>query len=331
MKTRKKIPLNAYLIGVVSALILAALFPEAGARGGVLKTEIFTKVAVVVIFLNQGLVLPTEALKSGLLQWKFHLAAQLFIFLLFPLAAGLALLPFLPALGPDLWLGYLYLAILPTTITTAVVYTGKAGGSSGTALFTTALSNIAGIFIVPMVMISATRQVFGEALQGEYALLPTLVKITGLILVPLLAGQIFRPFLKHWAERHKGPLRNINVWLVYFIVFAAFADSFYQDAWAGFGPVFLLVQGLLCIALLGTMSAAAWGAARLLGLSPENRIAFFFCASQKTLAAGVPMAGSIFIGESPALGLVLLPIMMYHPLQLILGGYLIGRWGDGAR
>ena len=41
-----------------------------------------------------------------------------------------------------------------------------------------------------------------------------------------------------------------------------------------------------------------------------------FCASKKSLAAGAPMAALIF-GANPGLGLILLPIMIYHPLQLI--------------
>lgn len=330
----RKLPINSYFIGVVSALVLAALFPELGAKGGPLRTEILTKLAVILIFFNQGLTLPTEDLRRGVLQWKFHLGAQLFIFALFPLGVLGMLVGLRTAgagwLGPDLWLGYLYLGLLPTTITTAVVYTSKAGGNAAAALFSTALSNVLGIFIVPTLMILAAQQAFPGQPQGAFALGPVLLKIMGLILAPLLVGQACRPLARDWAARHKALLRNTNVGFVYFIVFSAFADSFQNGAWEGFGPGFLLGQAALCALVLAVASGLAWGLPGGLRQSRHDRIAFFFCASQKTLAAGVPMAGSIFIGEAPVLGLVLLPIMLYHPLQLILGGYLLGRWKPEA-
>jgi len=41
----------------------------------------------------------------------------------------------------------------------------------------------------------------------------------------------------------------------------------------------------------------------------------------------VPMAHLIF-GANPAIGLILLPIMIYHPLQLLAGGMLAQRWSS---
>ena len=64
---------------------------------------------------------------------------------------------------------------------------------------------------------------------------------------------------------------------------------------------------------------------RLLRFNRPDRIAASFCAPQKTLASGVPLAKVIF-GAHPGLGLILLPIMVYHLLQLLVCGYLAGRW-----
>ena len=47
---------------------------------------------------------------------------------------------------------------------------------------------------------------------------------------------------------------------------------------------------------------------------------------EKSLATGVPMAGLIFVGHTSGLGLILLPIMLYHPLQLMICTPLAGRW-----
>ena len=62
-----------------------------------------------------------------------------------------------------------------------------------------------------------------------------------------------------------------------------------------------------------------------LGLGRAERIAALFCGSKKTLASGVPMARLIF-GAQPSLAIILLPIMIYHPLQLLICGALANRW-----
>lgn len=38
--------------------------------------------------------------------------------------------------------------------------------------------------------------------------------------------------------------------------------------------------------------------------------------------------GHLIFGPNPAIGLILLPIMIYHPLQLLAGGMLAQRWSD---
>ena len=73
------------------------------------------------------------------------------------------------------------------------------------------------------------------------------------------------------------------------------------------------------------ISSSCGSADRLIGLPQEDHIAAVLCGSKKTLASGVPMAHLIF-GANPALGLILVPIMVYHPLQLALCGVLAQRW-----
>ena len=82
----------------------------------------------------------------------------------------------------------------------------------------------------------------------------------------------------------------------------------------------------VCGALFAAVMLLTATAARGLGFSREDRIAAIFCGSKKTLASGVPMAHLIF-GAHPGIGLILLPIMIYHPLQLIVCGVLAQRWG----
>lgn len=328
--------LNQFLIGILAAVFLGWLFAEVGAKGGLLRTEITTKVAVFIIFLNQGLTLPTEDLKRGFLQWRFHLFCFLFIFLFFPGMTGLGLLGLNAMVGgaewwtSDLQLGFLFLGILPTTITTAVVYAGKSGGNVGSAIFSTAFTNVAGIFIVPLASLYLASSLGILDGGGTYSALPIIGKILLLLFLPFVLGQCLRPWLKGWVGNHKNWVRNANVYLVYFIVFAAFANSFQQDTWAQFPLFFLGVVFLLTGLMLLFFTGTAWLLVSALGFDRGDRISGLFCGSQKTLAAGIPLASSIFIGARPDMGLVILPLMIYHPLQLILHGYFVGRWEKTA-
>jgi sodium/bile acid cotransporter 7 len=63
------------------------------------------------------------------------------------------------------------------------------------------------------------------------------------------------------------------------------------------------------------MLAATSYAARRLGFSRPDRVTIVFCGSKKSLASGLPMATVLFGG--PQAALVLLPLMLFHQMQLI--------------
>lgn len=77
--------------------------------------------------------------------------------------------------------------------------------------------------------------------------------------------------------------------------------------------------------ILAIVLGLTWSAARLLGFSPEDEITTVFCGSKKTLASGVPMAKLLF-GAHPALGVIVLPIMFYHQIQLFVCSILAQRY-----
>lgn len=68
---------------------------------------------------------------------------------------------------------------------------------------------------------------------------------------------------------------------------------------------------------------------RLLRFEVEDEIATVFCGSKKTLASGVPMARLLF-GDHPGLGFIVLPIMVYHQLQLLVCSMLAERYARRA-
>jgi solute carrier family 10 (sodium/bile acid cotransporter), member 7 len=308
-----------FLLGLGGVALFAYLFPEVGARGGFLRSEITTKAAVAVVFLLQGLVITPAALRTGAMRWRLHLVLQVVIFVLFPLtvilldAVGGGLLP------PDLRLGFLFLAVLPTTISTCVVFTTIAGGNASGALFNSVLANLSGIVVTPLwaaLLLSAR----GETLPFG----PMMAEIATLILLPLLVGQALRPLARSVGEPRPKAVAALSSAIILFIVFAAFSNSFASGAFVQTGAG--ATAAVVAVALV--VFSAATAAMVLLGtrlrFDEGDRRALLFCGPQKTLAAGAPMAQILFAGN-PAIGLILLPVIVYHAVQLLGGAVLAQR------
>jgi solute carrier family 10 (sodium/bile acid cotransporter), member 7 len=297
-----------FILGLAAAAVLGYLLPEVGARGGPLRPETTTKVGVAFIFLLQGLGLATSALREGAMRWRLHTATQLFIFAGFPAAVIL-----LDAVGgrllpESLRLGFLFLAIVPTTVSACVVFTAAAGGNVAGAVFNSAFANVTGVVITP-----ALAALLLSARGDAPPLGPTILEISMLLLAPLALGQVLRPLLRRKPPR--ALVSNVANVIVLYIVFAAFANSAHSRAFDEAGVAATVLVFVIGVSIFLLATAAAAFAGRRLGLPHGDRIVLLFCGPQKTLAAGAPIAQVIFAGH-PGLGLILLPLMMYHAIQL---------------
>ena len=311
-----------FVYGLFGAIAMAWLVPEWGGPGGWLQPSITTKLGVFVIFFLQGLSLPTEDLARGLKLWRLHGFIQATIFIGGPLLAALISWPLRSSMGEMLWLGLMFLAILPCTISTSVVFTTQSGGNISAALFNTSLANVAGIFIVPVVMVWLSNT------EGmEMPLMPLIGKIVLLLFLPLLLGQLSRFFVKplrDWGQVNRKRFGSVNSSIVLFIVYCSFCGSFQSRFWEGVPlPSMLLTVGLTLL-LLVLLRLLLFLMLRTAKVSYPETMAAFFCGAQKTLAAGVPMAQGIFAASGFDLGLILLPLMCYAPLQFTLDGIIVG-------
>jgi len=307
-----------FIVGLLGVVALAGLRPEWGAAGGVLKTEWSSTLGIMLIFFLQGWVLPVEQLKRGLLSWRLHLGIQAGIFLAMPLLCCLIAWPLKGLLPQPLWVGMLFLGVLPSTISSAIIYTSEAGGNAAIALVNTTLSNLGGIIITPLWLLILLKT-GGLEMQP---IVPTLIQVSKLILLPLLAGQLSRLVSHSLADRSKSRVGKANSLIILFIIYASLSDSVLSGAWSGQSKALIsytvgLAVALLLMAHLMVFAAIKWGS-----FSHEECPAILFCITQKTLAAGVPMAKSVF-GLHPMLGLILLPVLVYHPLQLLVGAFWI--------
>ena len=323
---RNWIKSNLFLIGLAGVAVLAWLEPEAGAQGGVFRSEFTRQAAVCLIFFIQGLALPTEDFRKGLRQMKLHGFVQGWNYLGFPLLALGLLALFGEALRPEIRFGFLYLALLPTTISSSVFFTAAAKGNVAGSVFNASVSNLLGVLLTPA---GAALLLFSRV-EGTAALAPMFWKLCRLIVLPAIVGQMLRPFLKTRLPSMKPWFSKITTASIFFIMYCTFCDGVKSAAWArlGWGAVGeALALAALALALGGGL---IWWSSGWLQFDRPSRLAAFFCASQKSLATGVPMAHSIFPVESvaglPELSVIVLPLLCYHPLQLAVAAHLADRF-----
>lgn len=313
-----------FLLGMVGATVLAWAFPNPGAAGGWLHPELITKAGVALIFFLHGVALSFDALKAGTLRWPLHILVQTSTFVMFPLLGLLLNAVLGERLSPELKLGLFFLCALPSTVSSSVAMTATAHGNVAGAVFNATLSSVLGVFLTPL-WVAFVLKTGGQS----QPIGPVILDLVRWLIMPLVVGQLARPWLAEWAKRHKPRIGLVDRATILLLVYTSFCDSFKQGIWTGnsVGQLGLIaaISTLLFALAMGVMARVA----RLLKFSREDEIAAMFCGSKKTLASGVPMAKLIF-GTHPGLGLILLPIMIYHPLQLIVCGVLAQRWGKRA-
>jgi sodium/bile acid cotransporter 7 len=316
----KRLQREWFLLGMGVAVALAWLFPAPGAQGGWLHPELLTKAGVALIFFLHGMSLSFAAMRQGALHWRLHLVVQSSVFMIFPLL-GLLLLPICrPWLPEDLCLGIFYLCALPSTVSSSVALTAAAGGNVAAAVFNATLSSLLGIVLTPLWM--------KLVVSGSDVSFPMHSVVRDLVIwlvLPLIVGQLSRYWLAGWAKRNKTFTSVVDRLTILLLVYTSFCDSMMLGIWTKHGISALVASLAVSLALFYILLYATGGICRWLNFSPPDRIAAIFCGSKKSMATGVPMAQLMF-GTSPSLGLILLPIMIYHPLQLIICGALANRW-----
>jgi sodium/bile acid cotransporter 7 len=149
--------------------------------------------------------------------------------------------------------------------------------------------------------------------------------ITLQLLAPFLAGQMLRRWIGGWIQRNRQVLGYADRGSILLIIYAAFSKGMADHIWRqislrDLAVLMLLLAVLLALALVLTMLIGR----RLLKFTVEDDIVVQFCGSKKSLASGLPMASVIFAG--PQLGLIVLPLMLFHQLQLIVCAFLARRY-----
>nr|WP_202424510.1 bile acid:sodium symporter family protein [Duganella levis] len=306
-----------FTLAMIATVIAASFFPCHG-QGEVIFNNI-THIAVSLLFFLHGAKLSREAVVAGITHWRLHLLVMLCTFALFPLL-GLLLKPVLtPLVTPDLYLGILFLCMLPSTVQSSIAFTAAARGNVPAAICSASASNLFGIFLTPVLvgLLTSAQMAGGSPLDSA-------LQIALQLLLPFIAGQIARRWIGGWVERNKALTRLVDQGSILLVVYTAFSEAVGQGLWHDVSWATLAGLMVVNALLLGLVMFISAQAARRLGFNREDRIAIVFCGSKKSLASGVPMAKVLFAGG--ALGAVVLPLMLFHQLQLMVCAVLAQRY-----
>jgi len=307
----KRVVTDWFLCGMVLATLLAYLFPAFGSKGGAMHADIVINVGVFLVFFLHGVNLSSEQIKHGMKNWRLHVMVQGFTFVVFPLIWLLCKFTLGGHIPPLLMLGFFYLCALPSTISSSVALTGSAGGNVPAAILNASASSVLGIFLTPWLV----SLVVGSGANG-IDLGATLLDLCAMLLLPLVLGQLVRPFLGKFFARYKKYTSIIDKLVILLLVYSAFCGSMTSGMWQQQGKSVIVTAFVGVAILLAVVLTLTTRTAKALKFKHADEVAAVFCASKKSLAGGAPMAALIF-ANNPGLGLILLPIMIYHPLQLI--------------
>jgi sodium/bile acid cotransporter 7 len=299
---------------------LAWLFPELGSSNGPLHLLQIGNVGVTLIFFFYGLKLDPAKLRAGLGHWKMHVLIQTTTFFIFPLLVLVLRTIFYTSESDLLWVGTFYLAALPSTVSSSVVMVSIAGGNISGAIFNASISSLIGIFVTPLWMnlFVSNNTLSAVDLSG------VIVSLCVQVLLPVMAGLALHNRLGFLAVRFKSQLRYFDQMIILLIVYRAFCDSFLDGLFEKYSLTELAVLGSLMLTLFFVMFALMQLISAGLDLSREDRITVIFCGSKKSLVQGVVM-GQVLFPSAAAFGIVLLPLMLYHALQLLAGSIVAQR------
>lgn len=309
-----------YVLGIFGAAILASLLPATGTVVPVLEWA--TKIAIAGLFFVYGVRLhPREAL-AGLTHWRLHLTILSFTYIVFPLV-GLGLHILSPtAMSPALYAGVLYLCLVPSTVQSSIAFTSIAQGNVAGAIVSASTSNLLGVVLTPMLatlLMSTT---------GAASVDPgSVIDIMSQILLPFVLGQLSRRWLADWVAA-RPRLKLFDQISVLLIVYAAFSTGMREGMWTKVTVGQLGILLLVCAAILTVMLSVTWYLPKRMGFNRADLIAIQFCGTKKSLVSGLPMAVVLFAGHD--IGLLVLPLMVFHQMQLMVCGAMATRYGRNA-
>lgn len=306
---------TCFLIGVI---IFASIFPAVGHAGMVLDN--LTGIIIFLLFFLHGIKLSRPAIFEGIGNWKIQIIVTVMTFGFFPLL-GWMLQPVIePTLGRDLYIGVLFLCAVPATVQSAITLTALANGNMPAAICSASASTLMGILITPL-LISFLTDVQHVSSSSSYQVIG---KVSMQLLLPFVIGHMLRPWLNPFVQKNVKRIKIIDQGAILLVVYSAFSGAVLAGIWNEVSFSSLMVLVMLCAIILMISMGTCILLSRYFGFSSADEAVILFCGAQKSLVSGVPMAKLMF--ATPMVGLIILPLMIFHPMQLIVSSVIAGRY-----
>lgn len=320
MSRLSQLPIDRFLLAIITSAITATLLPVTGI--GVDILEVVSSVAVGALFYLYGVRLSPAETIAGLKHWRLHLTILSFTFVVFPLIGLATATTFRGLLGPGLAAGVIYLTLVPGTVQTAVAFTAIAKGNVAGAVVSSSASNMLGVVATPMLawlLLGGTGHI---AFSSQ-----TFIDIGLQLLLPFVLGQLTRRWTLGFVQAHPR-LKLVDRGSVVLVVYAAFSAARREGIWTQTSWQALVGLVGVCLVILAIMLPLTWFIATRSGFNRADAITIQFCGTKKSLASGLPMAAVLFAGQP--LGLLVLPLVLFHQAQLMACSTLAARYAKSA-
>ena len=307
---------DRFTLMLISTVTLASFLPCQGDTAVIFNQ--IADIAIALLFFLHGAKLSRGAVLAGITHWRLHLLVMSLTFLFFPII-GLLLQPLLtPLVGPVIYQGILYLCCLPATVQSAIAFTSIAKGNVPAAVCSASASSLLGIFVTPILVSLVLAKGTGNSdLHG-------ISKILLQLLLPFVTGHLMQPWIGGFVTKHKKVLGIVDRGSILLVVYTAFSAAVIEHLWNTVPMSSLLGLLVSCMVILAVALLGSRLISRRLGFPVQDEITIVFCGSKKSLVSGVPMAKVLFAGAH--LGPILLPIMLFHQIQLMVCAVLAQRY-----
>ncbi|MBO3099608.1 bile acid:sodium symporter [Gelidibacter pelagius] len=308
----KKSPIDTFVIAIVISIVIAYFFPQLGASDSPVPMNLISSLGISFIFFFYGLSLSSEAIRNGLKNWKLHVSVQASTFVLFPLL----ILPFFPFVKDTsyelLWLAFLFMAALPSTVSSSVVMVSMAKGNLPGAIFNASISGIIGIILTPLWMLSFVKQT-----DVAFDFSAIYFQLITEIVIPLALGLLLRRFLGAWALKNKRTLNKFDKFIILLIIYKSFVKSFEDEIFSSVTLLEMAAMVVLVLILFFLVYSLTGWIGKLLKFNHADQITNQFCGTKKSLVHGTVFSEALF-GQTSIVGIMLLPLMFYHALQILI-------------
>ena len=314
---RSRLLPDNFTLALVAVVTLASLFPAEG--DAAVLFDWLTTFGIGLLFFLHGAKLSREAIVAGITHWRLHLLVFGATFVMFPLL-GIALRPILsPLVTTELYTGVLYLCMLPATVQSAIAFTSMARGNVPAAVCSASASTLLGVFVTPL-LVNLLVVPGGDAGTSFDAIGRILLQL----MAPFVAGHLLRPWIGGFVKRHAAGLKFVDQGSILLVVYTAFSAAVIEGLWTQVPLGALAGLVLICgVVLTLALVITSWTARRL-GFGKADEATIVFCGSKKSLASGIPMAHVLF--AAPAVGAIVLPLMLFHQIQLMVCAVLARRY-----